>query len=143
MKFELKSFNELTSHEVYEILKSRAEIFTVEKGMRVLDPDGRDFACLHGLLTDDGRLIAYLRVEIKEGELKVGRVLTLTHGQGHGRLLMEHALPVIAKAYGRNDITVHAQIESEGFYRAIGFTAVSDVYIEAGVPHVTMRLVLE
>ncbi len=47
MRTVSKYFDELTAHELYEILKVRAEIFVVEQNCAYLDPDGRDYDSLH------------------------------------------------------------------------------------------------
>lgn len=43
MNFVSKEFNELTTKELYEILKSRAEIFVVEQKISYVDMDNVDF----------------------------------------------------------------------------------------------------
>ncbi len=139
MRLTVKSFDDLSNREIYEILAARADIFTVERGMTCLDPDGRDLTCLHAILRDDdGTLCAYLRAQSIDGRLKIGRVLTLTHGVGHGRALLETAIPELIRITGLDETVVHSQLSARGFYEALDFTAVSDIYDEAGVPHITM-----
>lgn len=47
MKPVVKYFNELTTTELYEILKSRAEIFVVEQNCIYQDLDDKDYHSLH------------------------------------------------------------------------------------------------
>ncbi|MCR5294860.1 MAG: GNAT family N-acetyltransferase, partial [Lachnospiraceae bacterium] len=61
MKTVTKFFDELTTRELYEILKTRAEIFVVEQDCPYQDLDGRDYESLHFFYEDGGRVIAYLR----------------------------------------------------------------------------------
>ena len=42
MKFEIKHFNELSTNELYEILKTRSEIFVVEQNCVYQDLDDKD-----------------------------------------------------------------------------------------------------
>ena len=95
MNFKSKKFDELTTTELYEILKSRAEIFIVEHKMNCLDLDGIDYNSFHCFCEEDGRVVAYLRAFLNGNVVKVGRVLTLKHNVGLGRKLMEESIPAI------------------------------------------------
>ena len=68
MTFQAKFFHELTTTELYEILKSRAEIFVVEQNCVYQDLDDRDYQSLHVFCTEDGKVTAYLRAFWKEDE---------------------------------------------------------------------------
>ena len=56
MSFYAKRFDELTSRELYEILRSRAEIFVVEQKISYVDMDEIDYNCLHCYIEDGGRV---------------------------------------------------------------------------------------
>ena len=93
MKLITKYFNQLTTTELYEILKSRAEIFVVEQNCVYQDLDDIDYRSLHIFYECDGKIIAYLRAFEKDSTTKtiqMGRVLTLTHGTGLGGKLLKH-----------------------------------------------------
>ncbi len=139
MKLQIKRFDELSSKEIYEILRARATVFVKEKGMTCVDPDGRDCDCLHAFFMNDGVIAAYLRAEKYENGVKIGRVLTVQRGMGLGRRLLEESIPAICEAFRTRRLIVHAQIESAGFYERLGFTRTSGIYIEEEVPHVTME----
>ena len=47
MELKVKTFSELTTGELYEILRTRSEIFVVEQNCVYQDPDGRDYESLH------------------------------------------------------------------------------------------------
>ncbi len=142
MELKVKSFDELTSSELYEILRVRAQIFIVERGMRCQDLDGVDQRSLHLYLEEDGKIAAYLRAYTTEdgGAAKIGRVLTVTHGAGLGRRLIEESIPKIREALRADKIIVDAQKHAKGFYEKLGFEATSDEFIEEGVVHVAMVL---
>lgn len=143
MELNVKSFDELTARELYEILRAREIIFTHEKGMHCHDIDGCDYNSLHIFLTEQSRLIAYLRASDLGGEnVKIGRVLTLTHGMGHGRALMTGAMSAIREKLQASKITVHAQCDAVPFYEKMGFVRISEEYLEEGVPHITMEIIL-
>ena len=141
MKFYAKKFDELSAGELYEILKSRAEIFVVEQKISYVDADGIDYNSLHCFFDGGGRVAAYLRAFYdSDGSVKIGRVLTLSHGQGLGRELMERALSAIKEKMPTHLIYVNAQEHAVGFYQRLGFTAVSEVFYEQDIPHYRMEL---
>ncbi len=141
MNFISKKFNELTVYELYEILRSRSEVFLLEQNIICQDMDGVDCESLHCFLWQDGRVIACLRAYYSgKDTVKIGRVLTLTHGQGHGRLLMTEALKAIREKMPCEKIVVSAQTQALGYYERCGFKVISDEYLEEGIPHVKMIL---
>lgn len=145
MNLVVKAFSELSASEVYEITKSRAKIFMLEQNIICLDQDDVDYISLHCFFTDGKKVTAYLRAFASQDDprsVTVGRVLTLEHSKGIGTELMKKSIPEIKKHFGRDKITVHAQIGAVRFYEKLGFSTVSDKFIEAGIPHVIMEIEL-
>ncbi len=141
MNFKVKFFNELTAYELYEIVRSRTEIFLLEQKIICQDFDGVDYESLHCFIEDRGRVVAYLRAFRKEGDvIKIGRVLSLRHGIGLGRKLMEESIPKIKEKLGNGDIMIHAQEYAAGFYEKFGFIPCSSVFMEEGIAHIAMVL---
>ena len=84
-----KFFIELSTKELYEILKARAEIFVVEQNCVYQDLDGIDYEALHVYFEEDGKVAAYLRAfNTDEDTVQMGRVLTIRHGTGLGSRLL-------------------------------------------------------
>ena len=140
MESKAKFFDELTTRQLYEIVRSRTEIFLLEQKIICQDFDGVDYEALHCFLEEEGRVVAYLRAYKTEEGVKIGRVLSLTHGKGLGSRLMAEALPLIREKFACEKIIVHAQKQAQGFYEKLGFLTVSPDYLEEGIPHVTMEL---
>ncbi len=141
MNFIAKKFDELTVYELYEILKSRSQVFLLEQNIICQDMDGVDCESLHCFLWQDGHVIACLRAYyVNEDTVKIGRVLTLTHGQGHGRILMNESLRQIKEKMPCKNIIVSSQTQARGYYERCGFKVISDEYLEEGIPHVKMIL---
>ena len=141
MKLITKFFDELTTHELYEIVRARTEIFLLEQKIICQDFDRIDYDSLHCFLWEDGKVMAYLRAFCAEdGSVKIGRVLSVTHGIGLGTRLMNASLPEISKKLNRKTITIHAQKHAQSFYETIGFIATSPDFLEEGIPHVAMTL---
>lgn len=140
-----KYFDELSSTEVYEILKARSEIFVVEQKILYQDMDDVDYKSLHCFFAQNGNVVAYLRafpLDENGDVVRIGRVLTLQHGNGTGRELLEKGLAAIKNRMNPEKIEVHAQKHAEGFYEKFGFKATSEDFMEAGIVHVPMKLEL-
>ena len=141
MTFHCKSFDELSTKELYEIARSRTEVFLLEQKIICQDLDGIDYDALHCFLWEDGRVIAYLRAYYEgTSTVKIGRVITLVHGMGHGLKLMKKSLPEIKRRLPSSVVSLHAQTYATGFYERCGFVVTSEEFMEEGIPHVEMTL---
>lgn len=143
MKLTIKTFQELTTKELYEILKVRGAIFVVEQNCAYQDIDGLDETSLHLFYEDGGQVQAYLRAFEKEpGIVQMGRVLTLRHGEGLGGHLLHEGIPVIKEQFHPRKIVIEAQCYATGYYEKAGFQRCSEEFLEDGIPHVRMELTL-
>ena len=136
----VKTFDELTAGEIYEILKARAAVFVKEQRIIYVDEDDVDYESLHCFYMQDGRVTAYLRVyDVKKDSVKIGRVLTIEHGRGTGSAFMKEVMEAIAERYSGKRICMDAQKRAVRFYERLGFKVTSDEYLEEGVVHVDME----
>lgn len=143
MDIKIKRFEDLTTSELYEILRCRAEVFVVEQNCDYQDLDMLDMASTHLYIEADGKIMAYLRVidpGVKYSAASIGRVLTMKEfrGQGLTRLLMSEAIR-IGKSLC-DTIEIEAQAYLTELYNSLGFRRTSDVFMLAGIPHVSMVL---
>ena len=142
MELKIKHFDELSTRELYEIVRARAEIFLLEQNIICQDLDRVDYKCLHCFLEEDGELMAYMRAyRTEDGKVKIGRVLSIKHGIGLGTRLMTEALDEVRKRLGCGSVTLHAQKQAQDFYESLGFAVTSDEFLEEGVVHVAMELI--
>lgn len=142
MIFFAKPFEQLTPKELYEILRTRTEIFLLEQNIVCQDMDGIDERSLHCCLWEEERAVAYLRAFYEDDTQQtviLGRVVTLFHGRGDGRRLMEASLAAVFAHMPCRAISLHAQSYAKGFYERFGFRVASDEFMEEGIPHVLMR----
>lgn len=145
MVFKAKYFHELNTSELYEILRSRSEIFMLEQRIVCQDMDGIDRISRHCFLEDDDRVVAYLRAYYHDADassVRIGRVLTLTHGIGSGRILMQQSLADLKKQMKCKKLCINAQKHAIGFYEKFGFRVASEEFLEEGVVHVAMEMEL-
>lgn len=140
MTFNAKVFEELSGAEVYEILKARSVVFLLEQNIKYLDEDDVDYRSLHCFMEENGKVAAYLRAFPDGEKIRIGRVLTLSHGQGHGRRIMESGIAAARERFGELPIIIDAQKHAEGFYKKLGFVTTSAEFLEEGIVHVAMEL---
>ena len=141
MNLIAKQFHELTTTELYEILKARSEIFIMEQHIHYQDMDDVDYDSLHCFFLEDNKVIAYLRAFYEQdGIVKLGRVLTLKHGNGVGRDLLEQSLMAIKEKMKCRKICMDAQKYAVGFYEKFGFKVTSEDFLEEGIVHSAMEL---
>jgi ElaA protein len=152
LEWRWKTFADLTSVEVYEMLAARSAVFVVEQNCVYADIDGLDPQAWHLLAygAEAGAglppLAGYLRVLLPDADdtdLRIGRVLTMApfRGIGLGNAMLEHVLVQIRAQWPGTPIRLHAQAHLQGFYGAFGFAPVSAIHNEDGIPHVWMRSV--
>ena len=145
LSWEWKSFIDLNSDELYEILKFRQEIFVVEQKSWYLDADGLDQVSLHLLVRNKENLIGYLRLTspgIKYIETSIGRVsIHVKHrGEGLGDQLLTMGIEKGKEVYGSGAFRISAQEYLISYYEKHGFKAQGSPYDEDGIPHIEMLL---
>ena len=138
---EVKTFDQLSTRELYEILKTRAAIFIVEQNCAYQDLDDIDFKSTHIMLYSDGELVAYSRVfkDDESGLWHIGRVLTTQRNKHFGLRIMEEAIRV-AKEMDAQLIEIEAQSYAIGFYEQLGFEVSSNEFLLDGILHRRMLL---
>ncbi|MDE6292260.1 MAG: GNAT family N-acetyltransferase [Bacilli bacterium] len=107
--------------------------------------DNIDYDAYHCFFMEDDKVVAYLRAFAADeaNTLQVGRVLTLKHGNGLGKKLMEESIEYFKFNTDTKKITMHAQKHAVGFYEKLGFNTIGDEFIEEEIVHITMYLDLK
>jgi predicted GNAT family N-acyltransferase len=99
----------------------------------------------HLVLYDGEKPVAAGRLRfIDEGVGKIERICVLPsyRGRGVGQMVMA-AIEQLAKTKGAKKVKLNAQTHAEPFYKKLGYEVISDVFMDAGIPHVTMVKSLE
>ncbi|NLC83953.1 MAG: GNAT family N-acetyltransferase [Ruminococcaceae bacterium] len=143
MNWKFKKFADLSTEEIYGIIKLRIEVFIIEQNCIYQDCDGRDQAALHLFVQADDRIVAYLRILPKGSfyeEICIGRLVVQKdyRGQGLARELMLKAISFIESDLRENEIKIQAQVYLTEFYKSLGFVQVSEEYLEDNLPHIDM-----
>lgn len=145
MNFYCRPFEQLTNEELLEILRLRSAVFVVEQACIYQDIDGYDRDALHLWIEDSGEIIAYLRLlppDSLRTSAVIGRVLATRRRIGLGTKIVSFAIEKAIEHYHTDTIELHAQTYAQGLYEKLGFSPVSEVFPEDGIPHIQMRLML-
>lgn len=107
-----------------------------------IEIDGKDETATHFVVYDTGKgePVGTERLRFPgEAVAKTERVAVLKRyrGEGLGRRLMCRAESE-ARERGCSQMKLNAQSRVEGFYLNLGYETVSDIFYEAGIPHVEM-----
>lgn len=124
------------------LIPLRSAVFIEEQQVpEALEWDEDDADALHLLATDDaGEVVGCARLLANGhiGRMAVGRTY---RGQGWGTRLLQ-AAETAALAQGNAEVFLHAQTHAVPFYAARGYQVCSDEFLDAGIPHQTMRKTL-
>ncbi len=126
--------------ELPAIFALRKAVFVDEQAVDPqLEWDGRDADCTHVLaFAADATPIGTGRL-LPDGHIGRMAVLADWRGRGVGRALLD-ALVAEARRCGMDCVVLNSQVHAEGFYARAGFSASGEPFMEAGIPHRTMRL---
>ncbi len=118
----------------------RRVVFMQEQGVpEALEWDADDAVSRHFLAEDtDGHPIGTARL-LPDGHIGRMAVLPFWRRRGVGTALLRHVL-VAAHDAGFPAIELSAQTHALGFYERFDFVAFGDEFMDAGIPHRTMRL---
>lgn len=137
-----------TQEILSECMKVRNQVFTIEKNVpveiEVDDYDVLDGICDHFLIKSDEVSVGAMRCKhLNDDKVKLQRFCILKEYRGldYGKKSIE----LVEDTYRNQDIS-YIEIDSKynvhEFYEKCGYTIVSDVFIEADVPHVKMTKTL-
>ena len=138
-----KSFNELSTKELYDLLQLRSDVFVVEQNCVYLDPDGKDEKAYHVLGYKNDQLVAYTRVFAPGDyfeDASIGRVVVARNEREHryGYDIMKASINSVKELLQTETIVLSAQCYLKKFYNNLGFKEVGEEYLEDDIPHIKM-----
>ena len=124
----------------------RYEVFVIEQKVpEELEWDIHDADAVHFACTDKaGEIIIATARLVREGSVAViGRLCVAKpyRGKKIASAIMHEAL-AYCRGHGLTQLELHAQLYLRPFYESLGFVARGQVYLEAGIEHITMTLSL-
>lgn len=122
----------------------RYEVFVQEQEIDPeLEWDTADETAVHAVVINKlgqavatGRLLQPQSQVAQIGRMAVNKSL---RGGSLGRLVVSTLIEK-ARLRGDREVLLHAQCSAEGFYRRLGFTAHGDIFQDAGIDHIEMRM---
>ena len=143
IEVKVKTFAELTTQELYDVLQLRSEVFVVEQDCVYQDIDGKDQKALHVIGFKDEKIVAYTRL-FKPGDYfelaSIGRVIVdkAQRQYKYGYDIMNASIDAVKTHYNQTEIKISAQCYLKRFYGNLGFKEIGDEYLEDGIPHIGM-----
>ncbi|MTV81451.1 GNAT family N-acetyltransferase [Secundilactobacillus folii] len=137
--WQIKSFSELSTQELFEIYRLRVATFVVAQKRIYQEVDDHDLAALH-VFDQDKHVIAYARVFLDNDHITFGRIVTDSkhRGVGLGNQLMNHVLTTISENFPQLPIEIEAQVPVANFYKRFGFKTIGQPFIYNSTPHIKM-----
>ena len=119
----------------------RTAVFIEEQGIAAEDEwDDQDPISTHFVVYDADQPIATARLLSND---HVGRVAVLKEyrSKGIGKLVMQEII-ALAKQQQRKELILSSQVHATQFYSGLGFAVQGESYLDCGIPHVDMVMVL-
>ncbi|AZZ39132.1 GNAT family N-acetyltransferase [Acidipropionibacterium jensenii] len=134
------SLDEIDPVVLYRLLWLRSEVFNGEQHCTDDDLDGRELdpSSRIGWVEVDKEPVATLRAFDEDGVTVLGRLATAADHRGRG-LAAALVRRAVAESAGR-PVVLHAQAHLQDWYAGLGFALDGEPFMEAGIPHVPMRL---
>lgn len=120
----------------------RVEVFVVEQGVPIeLEWDEADAVSTHAVAYDEGGMPVATGRLLPDGHIGRMAVRHSARGQGIGSQVLR-ALIAEAQRLGYGQLVLHAQTHAIAFYTRHGFVMRGEEFMEAGIPHREMVLML-
>ena len=133
-----------TPAQMREAHAIRRRVFIEEQHVpEEIEMDSDDAHAFHALALLDGKPAGCGRYVAHDDYVKIGRMAVRQELRSHGigRRILEFLMDT-ARERGYRRAILHAQLSAEGFYLKNQYTAVGDVFEEAGIPHRKMERAL-
>ena len=143
MRLCVKKFDELTTDELYQILKLRVNVFVVEQCCPYPELDDCDQKAVHVWLEDEDGIEACLRIldrNIKSEWVTIGRVIAVKRRVGLGTRILQAGIRVAKECFEAESVYLEAQTYARAFYEKQGFRVISEEFLEDGIAHIKMLL---
>lgn len=134
-----------SQNELEDAFSIRNKVFVEEQKVPVeLEIDEYENSSTHVVLYDGDQPVGAGRIREVENTGKLERICVLSsyRGKGAGTLIM-NKLEEIASQNGFKKVKLNSQTHAIPFYEKLGYKVVSDIFMDAGIPHVTMVKTLD
>ena len=137
--------NAISDEDIQKCLEIRFKVFV--EGQRVPieeEQDGKDAKSEHYLLFINEHPVGTARVRCMDDFSKIERVAILDEhqGKGLGRDIMKFILSDLQRHLTVKKVKLSSQTYAIPFYEKLGFSVCSAEYMDAGIPHKDMEMML-
>ena len=120
------------------VVALRHEVFVLGQEVpEELERDDLDAVSDHAVALVEGAVVGTGRL-LPDGTIGRMAVADAARGQGIGAAVLA-VLEERARERGHTAVELHAQVHALGFYDRFGYVPFTDVYLEAGIEHRSMR----
>ncbi|MFM0592492.1 MULTISPECIES: GNAT family N-acetyltransferase [Paraburkholderia] len=147
MDWKCCEFTQLTSVEIYLILRARNAILVVDDAHMHQDIDGKDENAVHVFALDtvqgESLVVAYARLrpgDEVDPEATIEKQLTHTTHRDDDTVdrLIEHVLSAASERWPHAPLRTHSPVHRESFYKRFGFSKVDGPFLQHGMPFIGM-----
>ncbi len=146
MQTYIKRFDQLSTHELYQILKIRVDVFVVEQKCPYEEIDNLDYHAIHVYFKEADEIIAYLRIldkGVESEDVAIGRVISAKRRCGIGSKLLIEGIKAAKENFKAEKIYIEAQSYARKFYENLGFEQISEEFLLDDIPHIKMELIVD
>ncbi|CAG9610670.1 GNAT family N-acetyltransferase [Pseudoneobacillus rhizosphaerae] len=133
-----------TEEELNDAFSIRKEVFVHEQNVpEELEIDEFEDDSIHFALYQNNRPVGAGRFRELDGFGKVERICVAQNvrGTGAGKVIM-HGIEEHAKGKQISTLKLNAQTSAIPFYEKLGYEIISEEFMDAGIPHKTMKKTL-
>ncbi|EIJ81819.1 GCN5-related N-acetyltransferase [Bacillus methanolicus PB1] len=130
-----------TDKELQDALSVRRTVFIDEQNVPEEEEiDQFESSSTHFVAYENGQPIGAGRIREVDGYGKVERICVLKEYRksGAGKAIMEK-IESFAKEKGFSALKLNAQTHAIPFYSRLNYEVISDEFLDAGIPHMTMK----
>lgn len=152
LNWSVKSYQELSTDELYQVLKLRQDVFMLEQNSLYQDLDNQDQQATHIMVWQQNTLVGYARLLAEQdasnssntnSRVKYGRFVLAKSARGVdlGKQLAKFSIELAFNNPQVNVIQISAQQALTQYYQSFGFYLMdNEPYDDGGVMHVDMAL---
>ncbi|MGF2615392.1 GNAT family N-acetyltransferase [Rossellomorea vietnamensis] len=133
-----------TDKELQDAMEVRKEVFVHEQNVPLEEEiDEFENTSDHFVLYDENEPVGAGRFRLKDEQGKVERICVLakTRGKGAGKVIMDF-IEEHARSKDVPALILNAQTHAIPFYEGLGYSVTSDEFLDAGIPHKSMKKIL-
>ncbi|MCC8396808.1 GNAT family N-acetyltransferase [Paraburkholderia sp. MMS20-SJTR3] len=147
MDWKCREFGQLSSVEIYQILRARNAILVVEDAHMHQDIDGKDETAVHVFAVDtiggESLVVAYARLrpgDEVDPEAMIDKSLThpTRRDDDTAERLMERTLAAADERWPHAPVRTHSPAHRETFYKRFGFRKADGPFLQHGMPFIGM-----